>query len=231
MNSTRDVLKKGSIIIEMAGIAGAGKSTLKKAMMQRNKNITIFPIPAKISYVNTFIRLIFQWLPIHLKEYRNCRWFTFLEIRNILYLDTWIPHIRNKLLAKTEIFVMDPGSVYWLSSLLEIGPPITQHPRFRMWWKEKIEEWASILDVIIWLDAEEELCHQRVLAREKWHELKDLPDNHGITQLSYFQKSYAKIIPEMEFHHPVKVFYFNSDQLTTQEMVDKVFSENNLWDI
>ena len=230
MNSTKNVLKKESIIIELAGTAGAGKSTLIKAMMQRNENIKNFPIPAKISYLPTLYKLISQWLPLYLKEYRNSRWFSSLEIRNILYLDTWIPYIRNKSRTKKEIFIIDPGSVYWLSSLLEAGPPITKHPRFQSWWKEKFEQWSSGLDVIIWLDVDEELCLQRVHARDEWHEIKDISIQSGLAELKYFRNSYAKIIPEMELHHPVKVFYFRTDQLTTQEIVDKIFSENNPWD-
>jgi thymidylate kinase len=226
--SKRSTNNKQPYIIEMAGVAGAGKSTLLKAMKQKNNKIQTVHLPLKIFYLPFLIKVICTWLPLYLKDYRHSRWFTLQEIRDMGYLETWISFIRSQAQTKENIVVIDPGSVYWLSSLQEYGPEITKHPRFQRWWKNRFEQWSSALDVIIWIDAPEEMCLQRVLSRNEWHEIKYISAKSALEQLSGFRKAYERIIPEMASQHPIKVFSFRSDQISTEEMVNRIGSEIDL---
>jgi deoxyadenosine/deoxycytidine kinase len=124
---------------------------------------------------------------------------------------------------------LDPGSVHWLSSLQEFGPPITKHPEYQRWWKNKLEQWSSALDVIIWLEAPEDLCLQRVLTRDEWHEIKYVSNNSALEELKCYRECYERIIPEMASRHSIKVFHFHTDQISTEQMVDQIFSEVDLW--
>jgi hypothetical protein len=199
--------------------------------MQRNKNIKVISRPLKVTYLPFFIKLAFIWLPLYLKDYRHSRWFTWQEIRDMGYLDTWIPLIRSQARTEGNIVVIDPGSVYWLSSFQECGPEITKHPRFKRWWTNKFEQWSSALDVIIWIDAPEEMCLQRVLSRDEHHEIKYISALSALEQLTCFRKAYQQIIPEMASQHPIKVFYFRSDQISTEEMIKRIDSEIDLMGI
>jgi shikimate kinase len=215
-------------IIELAGVAGTGKSTLLKAMMQRNEKIRTLPLPLKVSYLSFLIKIASTWLPLYLKEYRTSRWFTVQEIRNMGYLDTWISFIRSQARTKEDIVALDPGPVHWLSSLQEFGPPITKHPRYQRWWKNKHEQWSSALEVIIWLEAPDDLCLQRVLSRAERHEIKHMPSESALRELKCYRESYEQIIPSMAAQHSLKVFFFRTDQISTQQMIDQIFSETNL---
>jgi hypothetical protein len=227
MQSTK-FANKSPHIIEMAGVAGTGKSTLMKAMMQRNKKIKAVPLPVKISYLPFLMKITLTWLPLYLKNYRKSRWFSVQEIRNMGYLDTWISFIHSKARTKEDVFVLDPGSVHWLSALQEFGPPITKHPQYQRWWKNKCEQWSSTLDAIIWLDAPEDLCLQRVLSRDEWHEIKDLPHHSALRELKCYRESYQRIIPEMASQHSLKMFYFRTDQISTEQMINQIFSDIDL---
>jgi hypothetical protein len=226
--STKYVSNKYPHIIELAGIAGAGKSTLLKAMKQRDDRIKTLPLPSKVSYLPFLVKTALTWLPLYLNKYRNGRWFTLQEIRNMGYLDTWISFIRSQAPTKESIIVVDPGSVYWLSSLQDFGPEITKDPKYRSWWKNKYEQWSSALDVIIWIDAPEDLCLQRVLSRDEWHEIKYIPAKDAQMQLKGYRECYERIIPGMAAQGSSKVFHFRSDQTSTQQMVDQIFSEIDL---
>jgi shikimate kinase len=224
------IIYKRPYIIEMVGVAGTGKSTLRKAIMQRNKRFKYFDLRGSISYIPFLFKLTLIWLPLYLIKYRHTRWFTMQEIRNIGYLDTWISRIRYKSQLNNDIYIIEPGSVYWLSCLRGNGPEITKHPRFQNWLKYEFQHWASALDAIIWLDAPEAVCLQRVHIRDQWHQFLEYSDESALEELCYFQKKYAELVPEMASQYPIRVFKFRSDQISTQEMVEIIFSDVELWD-
>jgi deoxyadenosine/deoxycytidine kinase len=216
-------------LIELAGVAGAGKSTLLRAMMERNGNFRPFPPPSKAYYLIFLLKMYLKWLPLYLKNFRNSRWFTLQEIRNMGYLDTWLPYIRSKARNGQNLYVLDPGSIHWLSSLQAYGPPITRHPHFQSWWKSKFDQWSSGLTAIIWCDAPEDVCIQRVLSRDEWHEIKEISINSALSEVRCYRDSYEHIIPEMTSLHAIRLFHFHTDQISTEQMVDKIFSDADLW--
>jgi len=105
---------------------------------------------------------------------------------------------------------------------------MNEESAYRRWWEDKFEQWSSALDVIIWLDAPEELCLQRVLAREEWHHAKHMEANDVLERFRGLRKSYEQIISRMVARQPKKVFCFRTDQISTEEMVDRIFSEVDL---
>jgi hypothetical protein len=216
-------------IVELAGVAGAGKSSLLKAMLKRNANIRLFPAPSKTYYLQSLLRVYTNWLPIYLAKYRNSRWFTKQELRNIGYLDTWLPFIRKMDQSRKNIYVLDPGSVYWLSSLQAFGPQITKHPRFRSWWEDKFDQWSSGLAAIIWLDAPGEMCLQRVLSRDEWHPIKKMSPGSAISEVNGYRDCYEHIVPEMATSHGMKLFHFHTDQISTDAIIDQIFALPGLW--
>jgi hypothetical protein len=202
---------------------------LLKAMMQMNRNIVPFPLPPKIYYLPCLFRISLTWLPLYLKNFRNSRWFTLQEIRNMGYLDTWLSFIRSKTRTRQTIFVLDPGSVHWLASLQAFGPDITRHPRFQSWWKKKFEQWSAGLDAIIWLDAPEHLYLQRVLSRDEWHEIKEMDNDRAMAEVKCFQDYYEQLIPQMVHQHSTKLFHFHTDQISTEQMAEQIFSDVAFW--
>jgi hypothetical protein len=229
MKPVNSILNYRPHIIEMVGVAATGKSTLEAAMMQRNNRIKPFDKPGDVSYLPFLLKLAIVWLPLYLKSYRHTRWFSVQEIRNMGYLDTWISRIRQRARFTNNIFTVEPGSVYWLSSLQGRGPEITKHPLYQHWWKNAFQHWASALDAIIWLDAPEELCFERIHSRDQWHQFRECSAESALEQLKYYREYYGKLVPEMASQYPIKVFYFRTDQISTETMVEQIFSDVDLW--
>jgi shikimate kinase len=215
-------------IIEMVGVAGTGKSTLRKAMMQRDKRIQFFDRPGNLSYLPFIFKLATLWLPLYLTYYRNSKWFSTQEIRNMGYLDTWISRIRYRALFNDNIYIIEPGSVYWLATLQECKVGLVKHPRFQRWWKKSILHWASSLDAIIWLDAPEEVCFKRVHSRDQWHQFLEISTDNAMQELKCYRNYYESLVPEMASLCPIKVFHFRTDQISTDQMVEQIFSDAEL---
>lgn len=215
-------------IIEMVGLAGAGKSTLVKSMRQRNEEIRVSPPPSKISLLPFLIKRSTIWLPLCRKTDGPIRQFGLGDLWTMGCLDVWLPNLRSQAVAKAGISVLDPGSVYWLTSLQAFGSQSTEHSLYQRWWDLKLEQWSLALDVIIWLDAPEELCLNRILARDEWHIAKLKMPQEVLERFRDLRKGYERIISRMVSLQPKKVFSFRTDQISTREMVDQIFSEVDL---
>ncbi len=215
-------------LIEMVGIGGAGKSTLLKALQQRNEKIQTLPLPNKTRYMPVMAKLLGVWFPLYLMKYRQGRWLTMEEIRNIGYLDTWLGYIRSQVRARDLTVVLDPGSVYWLSALQEFGPALTRAPYFQRWWENKLDQWSSALDVIVWLEAPNELLLQRVLARQEWHEAKYQSPQVALEYFERYRIWYQKMIARMTHRKNIKVFHYRTDRISTEQMAEEVFSTVDL---
>jgi hypothetical protein len=209
-------------IIEMVGVAGSGKSTLLTALGKGDSRLERFPLPPRTRYLSALARIHLVWFPIHLAKYRNGRWFTWDEIKNIGYLDAWLRYIRTLVCSPDVIAVLDPGSVYWLSSLKELGPPFTGDKVFRRWWEEKLDQWCSALDMIIWLEAPHEMLLQRVISRDEWHEAKSRPPAAVLEEFARLGVSYEKLISEMVRRKKLRVFHYRTDQVPAERILAEI---------
>jgi hypothetical protein len=221
-------IKERPKMIEMVGVAGSGKSTLLMALGHRKGRIETLPPPCKIRYLPALVRVLLIWLPIYLAKYRHARWFTHNEIRIIGYLQTWLSYIRPRIIAKDLIVALDPGSVYWLSSLKEFGPPFTRDRVFQRWWEERLDQWCSALDMIVWLEAPHELLLQRVMSRDEWHEAKSRSSAASLEEFGRLSVSYGRVIAEMLRRKKIRVFHYHTDLVSVGKMTDEIHSTVDL---
>jgi thymidylate kinase len=211
-------------IIEIVGLAGTGKSTLVRALQKRNEQIKIFPLP-KTWFYGSLTKRAPLWLPIWFQSRGSARGFTREELISLGCIDTWLPFIQRKISTNQDIAIMEPGSVYWLTKLQGFGWKSTGQSRYQCWLQNKFEQWSAAVDVMIWLDAPEELCLKRVLGREQWHDAKAMDSEDILERFRGLRKSYEQIILKMVSKRPRKVFHFLTDQISTEEILDRIFSE------
>lgn len=210
------------LIIEIVGVAGAGKSTLYKFLKERNPKITKVTPPSKIWYAKFLFNCYFRWYPIYLRKYRSDRWFTLKEIRIMGYLETWLPYLRKNAIENDWIITLDPGSIYWLTELKSFGPAIMEDKVLNTWWSMMKSRWVNALDIVIWLDAPTDLLFERVMAREEWHESKELTKEEAMTSFAKFREGYLSLYNQILEVRKNHVYYFRTDQKSTREIADEV---------
>lgn len=210
------------LIIETVGVAGAGKSTLYELLRERNPKITKVEPPPKIRYSRFLIMNFIQWYPLYVKKYSHDRWFTWKEIKIMGYLETWLPYLRRQAIEKDLIMFLDPGSVYWLTELKRFGPAITEDNHFLQWWEKMKNRWLNALDIIIWLDAPTDLLFERVMSREEWHESKLMSKDEALASFTKYRESYLTLYKEILPIRKSHIYFFRTDQKTTQAIADEV---------
>ncbi|MGH9878571.1 MAG: AAA family ATPase, partial [Nitrososphaerales archaeon] len=88
MAVSNTLMQKPMLIIELVGPAGAGKSTLSRALSRRSATIQLGSDVElrKLKYMPVFLRNILSLLPIIIRQRRLGRWLTWDEIKSLVYL-------------------------------------------------------------------------------------------------------------------------------------------------
>lgn len=210
------------MLIELVGVAGSGKSTLRKQLNQMNPQIDMVAPPPKIQYLNPVLRVIARWYPLYLRNYSKTRWFTWKEIKILCYLDCWLPYVMRCAVEKDMVVVLDPGSIYWLTALKWFGPELTKDPIFQSWWEETRRKWMNAIDILVWLDAPTELLIDRVNSREEWHESKGFTVEETRISFDTYRKGYSELFALISGRRKNHIFKFHTDQTSTEEIFNQV---------
>ena len=93
--------------------------------------------------------------------------------------------------------------------------------------KSCANEWTAALDLIVWLDAPNELLLGRVLARDEWHEAKERSQRVNLQSFTRYRSGYGRIIAAMSAQGAPRVLRFHTDQIATVQMADRVLAVMN----
>lgn len=214
-------------IIELVGLGGAGKSSLARALQHRNREIQIFPLPRSRFYTS-LVKQSSVWLPLWYRGRRGEGYFSREELLSVGCIDAWFTHLQQKTSTGRAIAMLDPGSIYWLTKLQQSGAGLPESSRYGRWLQEQFDRWSSALDLIVWLDAPEELCLERILGREEWHHAKFMEREDILERFRGLRTSYERIIKGMTSRRPVQVYYFRTDEVSTEAIIERISSEVDL---
>jgi thymidylate kinase len=217
------------LIIELVGPAGAGKTTLSRALKHRSPKIQIGAEIElrKIHYIPIFIRNALLLLPIILYRWHYSRWFTWEEIKYLIYLRGWPRILKHQALQGGDAILLDHGPVFKLATLNGFGPVRLQTKGFGSWWNKMFKEWASIVDIVIWLDAPDPVLEQRINSRNQRHAVKGKSEFEVLHFLARYRTSYEQILAKWATYGEPILFQFDTSQTTIEQVADEVLRTIN----
>ena len=212
------------LIIELIGPAGAGKTTLSRALKRRSERIQIGAEIElrKIKYIPVFVRNALLLLPIILRRWHYSRWFTWEEIKYLIYLKGW-PRVLNHQAAQGgDAILLDHGPVFKLATLNAFGPVRLKTKGFGSWWNNRFRQWASIVDIVIWLDAPDPILEKRINSRNQRHAVKGKSELEVLHFLARYRASYEQILAKLITDGEPILFQFDTSQTTIEQVADEV---------
>jgi thymidylate kinase len=174
------------LVVEVSGPAGAGKSTLTKALCGYDSNIQIgmYPYTRDVRNIPFFLYNMIPLSSLFFSFYRRglTRKLTRNQQAVMAILQGW-PRLLRKTHSKGgNIVILDQGPVYMFSDLLRFGPS-----NFRQiagsWWDRTCHDWGNLLNIVVCLDAPDLVLLERVRCREKDHGFKRDTDAQAINFL------------------------------------------------
>lgn len=230
MLSNNAITQKPVLIVELVGLAGAGKTTLARALSQRDERILVAADLElrKREHLPIFVGHVPFLLPVFLRRCRPSRWFTWDEIKAMVYLKGWPRVLRQQASNHGTVVLLDHGPVFKLATLNAFGPEGLKSPGLEPWWHSMFEQWAGTLDIVIRLNAPNEILVERINARNQRHAVKGRSELEAYKFLMRYQASYEQILAKLTAYAEPMLLQFDTTQASIDQIVDEVLVSCNL---
>jgi hypothetical protein len=159
------------VAVEVLGPPGAGKTALRSALCARIDRV--LPLPIYLSR---------QRIPQHLWEGLALFPMSFhqtlrtpriaREYRLLLRLEGASRVLERASDNGARVVILDQGPVHTMMRLRATIPEPARSGWFQDWWDRKLRTWSESLDLIIVLDAPDEVLLDRIRTRPKVHHLE-----------------------------------------------------------
>jgi shikimate kinase len=212
--------------VELVGPAGAGKSTLVRALCNRNDQIMI---GTEIAFRNVNqLPILIGSIPLVLsslfyKVSGSRRW-TWDEIKYLVYLKKWDRVLEWQAKGEAGMVLLDHGPIFKLATLHAFGPDWLRSTFANAWWKDLFQQWAALLDLIVWLDASDTLLETRINARNQKHQVKGKTRQEVLQFLARYRSSYQFVLKGLATANGPTIINYDTSQVSLDELCENILS-------
>jgi thymidylate kinase len=203
-------------LVELAGPAGAGKSSAFRTLLARTRNVEDGAVVRKREYAPVLATTVPGVLATLVRA-RVTRGLTREKVRSMVWLST-LPHvIERRPRSAASMLVFDQGPLYLLSEAR------LRDDRLAAWRKKTLETWGSLLDAVIWLDAPDAMLAERIDTRSEWHRLKGERLETATDVLSEARAAYEDMLSSLAARADgPAILRFDTSRASPDEVVDAI---------
>ena len=220
----------GGLVVELVGIAGAGKSTLYRALQKKATWFLFEHIPSIWDFSNIpfYVKNIISLIPVLIKLLgKGNRFLNVRELVCMAILNDWsIDLMRNKADNGGKTIVIDQGPISMIAYLQLKGPLSLKNSNIQWWWDKVFEQWIQTIDLVVWLDISYETSIYRINNRPQKHSLKGKTYQESCDVLTKYRTKYEEVLSKFWlYNRNSHVIRIDSGENTVDEIVGTVISE------
>lgn len=180
-----------ALLVELAGPAGVGKSTLSRALVGRGgvTAAAIWGLPPAWLMRNG-VRL----LPSLLENCRRSGSLLWDESRHMVRLATLQRALSRAKPAGPQIMLFDEGPIFALAWLRGFGHEIMRSDALDSWWRTTLRDWARLMDAVVVVEAHDALLARRIRTRPHGHEVKEFSDPDIVAWMARFRSALSWVL-------------------------------------
>ena len=142
----------------------------------------------------------------------------------MLRLKAWRSCLRRESPSDAIAVLFDHGPIFKLVRLREFGPEFTSSAVYQQWWNRVFREWTKTLDLVIWLDAPDDVLLERIHRRDTRHRIKDRPADEAVRFLSHYRTCYEQIVADWQANGGPRVLRCNTQRETLDYTAEKILA-------
>ncbi len=224
------------LLVELVGVAGSGKSTIYAGLTEGEDPISpdrsVGPSANLRSRGALAAGLLVRALPAGLAGEGYPDW---RQFRHMARLEGWARAYRREgrgtgfgrgaeaagerlglsdrsKASSPAVVLFDQGPVFRLAELQEFGPFDGINPPLAAWLSRQLRWWGDRLDLVVWLQADDETLLHRIQHREKPHPIKGLDPASGRALLGRYRAAYQRVLERFASDHGVRIVRIPTDQ-------------------
>lgn len=216
-------------IIEIVGPAGAGKTTLYQALGCYTDHIQLdnFPDVHKWSdapfYILNGVRLVSSLVRL---PKSNSRPLTRRELAWMSILYGWSALLRKQSQGNNKAIILDQGPIYLLAEMRLFGPEYLRQSSAESLWQDFYKRWQATLDMVVMLDAANDVLLERIRDREQDLIVKDQPAPVVYDYLNRYRTQYAFLLSTLAAKNTnLKILRCDAGLMRPEEILNRFLSE------
>jgi adenylate kinase family enzyme len=198
-------------LVEVLGLPGTGKTTVVQAITShdgivvRSRYRSVENVPA---YVGAAVRLA----PMLLTS--RGAW---PDRNRIVRAESTWAITRRSVRGRADAVVFDQGPLFLLKQLSDAA---RRARGIAAWRAESLHRWARTLDLVVLLDAPNDVLVQRIRDRSKEHILRDAPDDAAMRALDADRRSFDALLAEVQQDGVVRIERLDTSTASIHATVD-----------
>lgn len=216
-------------VVEIIGLAGAGKTTLCEVLSRDDQHIqkSNFPDVHRLGHAPFFMLNGARLAPLLFLPGGHCdRRLRRREFAWISILYGWDAVLNGELASSKKIIVLDQGPIYLLAEIGEFGPQYLKSHRYDNLWREIHSRWAHTLDLVVWLDTEDEILAERIRMRQQDHVVKLASDREIFDFLARYREAYGRIVSVLSSDgNGPRILRLDSGQEGASQLAARLYEE------
>lgn len=206
------------LVIELAGLAGAGKSSLARALAQLDPGVRARPLLPLRSYLRSVPGLIPTFVALHWP----LRHVLTKEIKRVLHVRAL--HRFAQRATGGGVLVFEEGPVYFLARTLVFGGARIRTPAFERWWRGAVADWAGLLDAVVWLEAPDEVLAARIHSRNQAHPLRGA-DGRAVDEfLNAYREAFRRVLSDLANAGGPRFWTLTTDRGSAEETAQELLA-------
>lgn len=209
-------------LIEIVGVAGAGKSTLTHSLERRyGWQIADFLHTRARAHWPYVAHSLPSVLGIVARSTTNRPALSWDEVKLAVYVSEWNRFLRSNH-HQPGVLVLDQGPIFALACLLWGQKPVTRTAAFARWLGEMVDRWSVELDALVLLEAPDRVLLDRIDNREQRHDAKGRAERDALDLLDGHRAAYARLLGLVAHRGRPPVLRFDTSVRSATEVADEI---------
>lgn len=206
-------------VVELVGPPGAGKTTVLEEMLARGDRVEPKPALRKLHYTGVVAAGIATAARTVARHRALGRGVKLDHVLVIAYVEAAARLLQRGHLADANTIAFDQGPLYFVSR------PSLLDDRLARWREAVFDTWACLLDVVVWLDAPDQILTERINSRPAWHRLKGAKREAAAENLAGTRKVYENAISSLtERQTSPAILRFDTERRPAAEIAEAVLA-------